>query len=104
MADDSGLFRGSLALPGLAAPPLTPIPDQFTGKKGLTIAVEPLHGEWILPMGQYGTPSWLQKGKDQKMLEKVSSRECSTGDGAEVGSCRSPARETCQGSAWACSA
>ena len=25
---------------------VTPIPDQSTGKKGLTIAVEPLHGEW----------------------------------------------------------
>ncbi len=78
---------------------VTPIQDQSTGKKGLTIAVEPLHGEWTLPMRHVWDP-WLQKGKDQKVLEKVSFRECSTGDGTEVGSCRSPARESSHGSVW----
>ena len=51
-----------------------PIRDQSTGKKGLTIAVEPLHGEWTYLWDKCGAP-WLQKGKDQKRLEKVSFRE-----------------------------
>ena len=105
-----GLMDGGPTLPNLgsrAVPGKRPCPGAHRGEGVVPNQVWPDWGSVPFPQAEglpMGQPPLACKGKDQKSREKLSLRECSTGEVAVFCSCRSPVRESSHGSPWSCSA